>query len=793
MIKHYLKTTFRYLQENKMASAINLVGLATALCVVYFALLYVHFELSYDKFNKNVNQVYRVGMNLKTPAGINYETTPAPMAEALQDFPEVKASTRIFLDYYIVQKDQENFGEETLAYADPSVFNVFSFPLVRGNAATAFNAPFDMVLCESAAKKYFGSTDCLDKTLTLDGKMTARVTGVMKDIPVNSHFRTNILLSMSTLFSFDSAWQKRWDWLGFSTYVLLNKNSDVGRFNNKLSAFAKTHPYKEDISYSLELEPLSQLYLHGKVRANKAGSTATGNYNSIYIFSIVALLVLFIACFNFINLTTAFSLRRAKEIGVRKVLGASKKQLVFQFLTDSVVVSLIAFIASVVLCILLLPRFNELTGKTIGAGILNNISYLFLFLLISIITGLISGIYPAFFLSANRVVANLKGNLSHGSSGLSLRHCLVVTQFTISIALIIATVVVYRQLDFIQNEQLGFKKQHNLVIDFHYDDRIRRHADAVESELTNIQGIQAASVSSCVPGRPNKKFSTTLEAKNNERLELQCDGYFVDYNFLKQYGIELLEGREFSKDFPTDYESMIVNEATVRKLGYANAKDAIGKQFWQRGKTGKIVGVVKDFHFHSLHEEIAPLTIMMSPGFLTFLTLSVNSDDLPRTIKEVQTKWRDMTPELPMIYYFSDEVFNAQYLAEQRFGKLFLCFAILAILISCLGLLGLTSFNTIQRTKEIGVRKVLGASVRNIVMLLSKQFLKLVLIACLIAFPLGGWIMSKWLNDFAYRINISWWMFAIGGAIALLTAMVTMGSVAIRAAGNNPVKSLRAE
>jgi putative ABC transport system permease protein len=793
MIRHYLKTTFRYLWENKMASTINLVGLATALCVVYFALLYVRFELSYDKFNKNVDQVYRVGMNINTPAGINHETTPAPMAEALQTFPEIKTSTRIFLDYYIVQKDQENFGEETLAYADPSVFNVFSFPLIRGNASTAFNAPFDMVLSESAAKKYFGSTDCLDKTLTLDGKMTARVTGVMKDIPVNSHFKTNILLSMSTLFSFDSGWQKNWNWLGFSTYVLLNKNSDVSRLNNKLSVFAKTHPYKEDISYSLELEPLSQLYLHGKVRANKAGSTTTGNYKSIFILSVVALLVLFIACFNFINLTTAFSLRRAKEVGVRKVLGASKKQLVFQFLTDSVAVSLIAFIASIVLCILLLPRFNELTGKTISTGIFNNVPYLSLFLLISIVTGLVSGIYPAFFLSANRVVANLKRNLSHGSRGVSLRHGLVVAQFTISIALIIATLVVYRQLDFIQNEQLGFKKQHNLVIDFHYDDRIRKHTEAVESELTDIKGIQFASVSSCVPGRPNKKFPTTLEANNNEKIELQCDGYFVDYNFLKQYGIELVAGREFSKDFPTDNESMIVNETTVRKLGYVNAKDAIGKKFSQRGKTGKIVGVVKDFHFHSLHEEIAPLTIMMSPGFLTFLTLSVNSDDLQRTIKEVQTRWRDMAPDLPMIYYFSDELFNAQYLAEQRFEKLFVCFAILAILISCLGLLGLTSFNTIQRTKEIGVRKVLGASVSSIVMLLTKQFLKLVLIACLIAFPLGGWIMGKWLNDFAYRTSISWWMFAIGGAIALLTAIITIGSLSIRAARNNPLKSLRTE
>jgi putative ABC transport system permease protein len=407
---------------------------------------------------------------------------------------------------------------------------------------------------------------------------------------------------------------------------------------------------------------------------------------------------------------------------------------------------------------------------------------------------LLSGVYPAFFLSKSKPVAGLKGQLVHSSKGLRLRHGLVVIQFTISIALIIATVVVYRQLSFIQNEQLGFKRQHNLIIDFHYDDRIRNHIESVEAEFTSIPGVQFASISSAIPGRPNKKFATTIEGKTSEKLEFQCDGYFVDYSFLKQYGIQLIAGREFSKNFPVDINgSMIINEAMVRKLGYANAEEAVGKRFWQRGNKGLIIGVVKDFHFHSLREKIEPLTIMISPGFLTFLSLSIQSDNLNTTLKNVETKWNNIGSGLPLIYYFSDEMFNEQYLAERRFGKLFVCFAMLAIIISCLGLLGLTSFNTVQRTKEIGIRKVLGASVKSIIVLLSKEFLKLVLVATLIAFPLGWWVMIHWLNDFAYRIDIRWWVFVVSGGIALITAFITIGVLALKAALANPVKSLRTE
>lgn len=795
MLRHYLKTTFRYLLEHKIFSAINLIGLASAFCVVYFAMLYISFELSYDTFNANAKNIYRLSVDVETPTGENYETSPAAMAEALESsFPEIKTSTRIFLDYYIVQKDENNFGEERLAYADSSVFSVFSFPLINGNPAKVFDAPYTMVLSEKAAKKYFGTTDCLGKTLTLDGKITATVTGVMKDIPQNSHFRTDIFLSMSSLIQPGTNWMENWSRFGFSTYVLLKENAGALQVNKKLSAFVKAHPLKSNLHYSLSMEPLTRLYLHGKARGNKAGETAVGNYNNIYIFSLAALFVLFIAGFNFINLTTAFSLKRAKEIGVRKVLGASKKQLTFQFLTDAVVLAIVAFLLSIFLTALLLPSFNQLTGKTISTGIFDHIKYLGLLFMISVFIGLLSGSYPAFFLSRFQGIASMNGKLANSVKGLFLRRVLVIAQFTISIILIVATGIVYKQLNFMMNENLGFKKEHNLVIDFHYDRRITDRIEMVKSELTRIPGIQYASVSSAIPGRPNKKFPTTIEGINHEKKELQSDAYFIDYNFLKQYGINVIAGRGFSKNFGSDLkESMVINEAAVKQLGFSNPREAIGKRFWQRGGTGLIIGVVKDFHFHSLHEEIQPLTMQVTPGFFTFITLSVSSDNLQQTINTIEKKWAALVPGLPMIYSFTDETFNAQYIAEGRFGKLFTCFASLAILISCLGLLGLSSFNTILRTKEIGIRKVLGASSAGIVQLLTKEFFILVIIAFLIASPIAWILMKHWLNDFPYRINISLLYFVMAGSLALLIAFATISFQAIKAAMANPVDSLRME
>ncbi|MFC6103515.1 ABC transporter permease [Olivibacter domesticus] len=797
MLKHYLKTTLRYLFENKRFSIINIFGLAVALCIVYLIFFFVRFELSYDQFNKNVDRIYRISTDIKGATGVNQETSAPALAIALErNFPEVEKAGRFLLDYYIISKEHENFGEETLAYADSSIFSIFSFPLLRGNVATALNAPFNIVLSETAAKKYFGTTDCLNQTLTLDGKHPATVTGIMKDIPSNSHFRTDILLSMSTLFSSPNASYSTEDWkkFGFSTYLLLKDNTNIKQFQQKIDAFAKIIPIDSKLEYRFVLEPLADLYHHGSLRGNKAGSTTVGNYTNIYVFSFIALFVLCIACFNYINLTTALSIKRAKEIGVRQMMGATKKQLTLQFFMDAILLATLAFLVSIVLCGIAIPWFHILTGKTIIDDIKTYIAYLPYALSIALLTGLLSGIYPAFFLSRFKPTATLKGRFIVSSKGQDLRKSLVIIQFVIFILLTVSTLVVYRQLNFMRNENLGFKKAHNLVIDFHYDERIREHQDQVKQALTEIAGIEQASFSAYIPGKPNRQFATTMEGKNGMMEEFQSDVYFIDDAFLKQYDIQVIAGRGFSKASPEDLrKTMLINESCLARLGYANPQDIIGKRFSQRGGTGEVIGVVKDFHFHSMHEEIQPLTMQISPGFFTFLTLSISSEHIPETIKAIEQKWHHIAPGLPLIYYFADEAFNAQYQAEERFGRLFISFSICSIFISCLGLLGLVSFNTLQRTKEIGIRKVLGASSAHIFTLLTKEYIFLVGIAFLLAIPLTWVVMNQWLKDFAYRIQVQWWMFLITGFAAIVIALLTVGFLALRTAVANPVKSLKDE
>ena len=796
MLRNNFKTAFRYLWNHKIFSGINLIGLATGLCVCFFALLYVYFELSYDNYNKSADRIYRLVTDVKTSAGTNYESTSAPMAPAIKAaFPEVQESTRIFLDYLVVQKDQDNFGEEPIAYADSSLFSVFTLPLIRGNASIVFNTPFNVVLSETAAKKYFGNADPIGKTLLIDGTNPATVTGEMKDMPNNSHFRVDIFLSMSTLLKEYAPYMNtKWDKFGFYTYLLLPKNYNPNKLAAKFPDFIKKNMDESHVKYSLALEPLKDVYLKGNPRGSRTGTSVSGNINNIYIFSLIALFVLFIACFNFINLTTAFSLYRAKEIGVRKVLGASKKQLISQFLIDAVLLCLVAFAIAIFLCILLLPVFNQLSGNVISTSIFDNLNYVGLLLLIAISAGLLSGIYPAFFLSGFQPISSLKGKFIYGSRGIALRKILVVIQFSISIILIVATIVVYTQLHFMQNHELGFKKDHQLVIDFHFDKRIIDHDEVVKRQLMSLPGISMATMSSAIPGRYNHTFSSEIEDTKNVMQELRLNTYFVDYDFLNQYQIKLIAGRSFSKNITSDLRnSMIINEAALKSMGYNNPYAVIGKNFTQRGNSGTIIGVIKDFHFHSFTEEVQPLALMASPGFFTFLTLNISSQNLQTTMKSLGKKWKEFVPGMPMIYFFADDAYNAQYKSEAQFGKLFICFSIVAILLSCLGLLGLSAFSTVQRTKEIGIRKVLGSSIYSIVKLLTKDFLILIGIAFLIGVPIAWFGMNRWLQEFAYRINIGWWVFALAGLSVMSIALITVSFQSIKAAIANPVESLRSE
>lgn len=797
MFKTYCKTTLKYLWHNKVFAGINIVGLATGLCVCFFALLYVNFELGYDSFNKNADEIYRLVTDVQTQTGIDYQSTPAPMGPALQAaFPEVKASTRVFLDNLIIQKDENNFADETIAYADGSLFDVFTLPLLSGKSGTALEAPYTIILSETAAKKYFGNENPVGKTLLLEGKFPAAVTGLMKDMPYNAHFRADILVSMSTLLKeWNTNMATNWTRFGFYTYLLLPENYNINKLSSQLPAFVDQHIEPSATKYTLSLEPLKSVYLYGKARGSRTGSSAHGNINNIYIFSLVSLFVLIIGAINFINLATAFSLKRAKETGVRKVLGASRKQLIFQYLIDAFLLSIAAYFLACILCFLLLPLFNNISGKVISQSIFEQPLYLLLLFFIALVTGLFSGIYPAFSLSGFQPVASLKGRFISGMKGVTIRRTLVVIQFSISIILIVATIVVYNQLDYMRNQDLGFKKDHMLVIDFHFDERILDHTEVVKQQLKEIPGITFASIGSAVPGRANRKLSLDIENNNGDMVKANWDLYAVDKDFLQQYNINIIAGRNFSPQIASDTTAaLIINEAAAKTLGYKNPADAIGKRFSQKGSNGLITGIIKDFHFRSYAEDIQPLAIKMSPWFFTFITLNISSNNIGATINKIEHTWRSIAPGLPLVYNFSDETYDTQYKDEARFGKLFICLATIAIFISCLGLYGLSTFSIAHRTKEVGIRKILGATPLNIVNHLSKDFFKLVLLAIIIASPVAWLLMNKWLeSNYAYRITISWWAFIIAGIISATIAFFTVCFHTVKAATANPVNSLRTE
>lgn len=793
MIKNYFKTTLRYLWTNKIFSLINIIGLATGICICFFALLYVHFELNHDTYNQRSDNIYRLVTDIKTPANVIYESTPTPMGPAIKaSFPGVKDMARVFMDDMILQSNPNNATKEEVAYADSSVFKIFTWPLLRGSIGHIFEAPCNVVLSETAAKKYFGNADPLGQIMMINGSTKATVTGIMKDIPYNSHLRVDIIFSITTLV--DENWNTNWTRFGFYTYLLLQPGQSANGLQAKFPEFVKAHFDQSEFKYRLSIEPLNKVYLYGKARGHRTGASATGSVANVYIISIVAILVLFVACFNFINLTTAFSLKRTNEIGMRKVLGASRYQLMLQFLIDAIMLCFVAFITAAVFAILLLPLFNQVVGTIVTNNIFSGVQNILWLFLIAVVVGLLSGIYPAFFLSGFKSINSLKGNPGSSGTGLLLRRSLVVTQFAISIFLIIATSVIYMQLNFMQNQQLGFQKEHKLVVDYQFDSAINKHPAAVKQQLSNIQGVSMVSLSSSIPGTPNNQFNTVIENSKGEKQQLKPDVYFIDDVFLKQFQIAIIAGRGFSKNLAADsMKAMLVNEAMVKSLGFKDLKDAIGKRFTQLNHQGTIVGVIKDFHNHSFLEKVQPLTLRVDPSHLTNITVDIVSTDVRAIVSKLQRAWNNIAPGLPFVYFFADDAYNQQYIAQERFGKLFICFASVAIVISCLGLLGLSAYNIRQRRKEIGIRKILGASIGGIIFMLFKDFIKLIIIALLITSPMSWWLMHNWLQNFAYRISIPLWIFIISGLTAVAIALLTISFQSVKAAIANPVKNLRSE
>lgn len=755
--------------------------------------LYVSFELSYDSFHSKANRIYRVVCDIKTPTEVlNFNVPSWAMPKNIKtDFPEVESFARTNGDNVLIRRGDIKFQEENTFWADSSLFEVFDFKLLKGDPKTALKEPLSIVLTEKAVKKYFGNTNPIGQTLLITGDgLPAKVTGVMKDIPENSQIKGDVLISMSTLTQkLAPHLEEQWGNFGAITFLLLKPGTDAKALEKKFPAFLEkrdgTGMKQSKMSYILYLEPLRDVYLH----STRDGST-NGNMNNVYIFSIIAVFILLIACINFINLTTARSAERAKEVGIRKVVGALKTQLARQFIGESVMLCLIAFVLSIGICVLLLPSFNMLAGKTISNGIFENMNYILILFVAAVGIGLLAGIYPALVLSSFRPVTVLKGRFATGTKGTFLRKGLVITQFTISIALIIATIVVYIQMKYMRSQDLGFTKDQMMVVDTQGDSSQK----AFKLAVAEIPAVKSAAMSSSVPGAGDNTAYSEIENTKGELQIANLELYFVDFDFINLYKIKMVAGRPFSRDFMTDTtQSMILNEAAVKMFGYSSPQQAVGKRFKQWGREGKIIGVMKDFHFRSLQETIKPLSMRIEPRGCSLISASVSSANLATTIAAVESKWKATIPNRPFNYFFMDEFFDKQYRSEEKFGKLFLNFAVLAIFISCLGLLGLASYSTMQRTKEIGIRKVMGASVVNIINLLSTDFLKLILISFLIAAPVSWYFMHRWLQDFAYRANISWWIFAVAGILAILVALITISVQAIKAAVVNPVKSLRTE
>lgn len=793
MIKNFFKITFRNLWRHKGFSFINILGLAVAMAACFLIFLYVSFERSYDSFHSKSSNIYRLVTDVITPSEtIHAGITSWPMGPNIKaDFPEVEAFARVQRTSMLVTKEEKKFQEENVLFADSTFFKLFDFSLIRGDSKSVLKEALSVVLTKSAAKKYFGDKDPIGQTVSLYDYYPAKVTGVMEDLPQNSHIQADLLVSMSTLTqTLNPGQDEQWSNFDATTYLLLKEGTNAALLQKKLPNFLQKHNgkgmEKSKMNFILFLEPLKDVYMN----AERDDAIENGNKNNVYIFSIVAVFILLIACFNFINLTTARSTERAKEVGIRKVVGAERKQLVRQFIGESLILSLIAFLVALGLTALFLSQFNSLAGKTVSAGVFSNLNYLMLLFAAAMAIGFLAGIYPSLVLSSFKPIIVLKGRFATGTRGIALRKGLVVVQFTISIALIIGTIVVYNQMKYMRNQDLGFKKEQTLVLDTQGDET----KNTLKNELSKLAQVKSASLSSSVPGGPNSKAYSEIENNNGDLQVANVDLYFVDFDYIPQYKIKMVAGRPFSKDFATDTtQAMVINEAAAKFFGYSKPAEAIGKRFKQWGREGKIIGVIKDFHFRSLQEHIVPLSMRIEPSRSNLLSVQVSADQLPATLASIERAWKTIVPRRPFSYYFLDEFFDRQYRSEERFGKLFLNFAILAIFISCLGLLGLVAYSTVQRTKEIGVRKVMGASVSNIVNLLSKDFLQLVGISFLIAAPLAWYFMYQWLQNFAYRTDLSWWIFLLAAVIALLIAFITTSFQAIKAAIANPVKSLRAE
>ncbi|NIR48896.1 FtsX-like permease family protein [candidate division KSB1 bacterium] len=792
MFRNYVKTTFRNIKRQQAYSFITITGLAIGIACCVLIFMFVSHELSYDNYHKDVERIYRI------PTIVKSKSVERPFARGLtpliptlrENFPEVETAVRFH--YWStanvkVEHDNQVFIENSLMVTEPELFRVFTIPFLLGNPATALDRPGAIVITREIAYKIFPNESPLGKTLKVNGR-EYEITGVVENAPENTHLRYDIMLSLKTVenrMNLDN-----WGWTGFYSYVKLFPNVNPQEFEENIRTVA--HDYIGEtldelgIEFVLFLQPLKDIHLQSNLHRE---IKPPGDSTYVYIFSVVGILILLVACINFMNLTTARSGTRAKEIGVRKVMGAQRFQLMVQFIGEFIFMTIIALFMALLMIELVLPYFNELAGKHFITSSIFRPNIIIALMSTVLFVGLIAGSYPALFLSAFKPVSVFQRFSHTGSGGGAVRKMLVVWQFAISTALIIGTLLIYRQIDFMKNKHLGFDKEQKVILPIYLGDNF----ETIKKEFLSHPSITGTTASSDVPGRIDNSLVTKLVGDENE------PGWtilynFVDYDFISEYGLEVIAGRPFQREMATDASmAFVLNEAAVINFGFATPEEALGKRLTRGGESGPIIGVVKNFHIKGLQSEIQPHIMQLRSRDFSMLSLTISTENLAETLEFIQGKWQELQLGRTFSYFFLDEDFNRQYGSEERMGRLFSVFTGLGIIIAVLGLFGLASFMAEQRTKEIGIRKVLGATLVNVLSLLSKDFVKLVLLANVIACPIAWYVTGRWLENFAYRIDIGWWIFVLAGGLALVIALLTVSTQAVRAALANPVESLRYE
>jgi len=792
MIKNFFKITIRNIYKHKGYSFINITGLALGIASCIFIFMWVQDELNFDRYNENVDNLYRVEED-QYYSGETYHVnvTPFPCAPVFKDkIPEVTNAARINWTGVLLKYGEKAFYETDAVGIDSTYLQMFTFEFLKGDINTALDEPYSIIMNEEMANKYFGDEDPIGKIVSLNNQYDFKVTGVFKKFPNNLSYSFEIAFPFK-FFKELGNWSENWDSNSIFTFVELVPGANIELVNKKLTGLLRENDPESSTDYMVA--PLNRMHLYSYFGYGHP----TGAVQYIYMFSAIAIFILLIACINFMNLSTARSANRAMEIGVRKVIGASRNSLIRQFYGESLILSFIGLTFALMIVVLLLNEFNTFTGKEIALNTLSNSSFVVGALLITVIAGLIAGSYPALYLSAFRPVKVLKGTRKSGAKSSTFRRVLVVTQFTLSIFLIVSTIVVYNQMVFMKNKDLGYNKEQLLYIQMRGS--VGESYEAIKTEFAKTEGVISVSGSNHPPHRIGSNSGGAEWDGKDEEQTVLIGTHVADYDYCRTVGIEILEGRGFSHEFPADLASeedtvggFLINEETVRVMGLDN-KTAVGARFDFMGIDGTIVGIMKNFHYNSVRTEIEPLAIALAPDFLSYLTLRIAPGDIAENMDNVKSAWSSVVPSYPFEYRFVDEDFDRWYRREARMLSLLEIFAILAIIIACLGLFGLASFTAEQKTKEIGIRKVLGASEVNLTYIMCKEFVILIVISNLLAWPLAFWGAGSWLEEFAYRIDLNLTFFLLAGILSIVVALLTVSYQAIKAALANPINSLRYE